>query len=58
MRKGALKKGRQFISDRQKLVKIADRSEHGWGVVQEYTADDLAEVSGDEKRLEKAERVA
>ena len=56
--KEALKKGRQFISDRQKLVKIADRAEHGWGVVQEYTADELAEDSGDEKRLEKAERAA
>ena len=56
--KEALKKGRKFISDRQKLIKIADRSEHGWGVVQEYTADELAEDSGDEKRLEKAERAA
>ena len=56
--KEALKKGRKIISDRQKLIKIADRSEHGWGVVQEYTADELAEDSGDEKRLEKAERAA
>ena len=46
--KEALKKGRKFIWDRQKLIKIADRSEHGWGVVQEYTADELAEDSGDE----------
>ena len=67
--KEALKKGRQFISERQKLIKIADRSRLGvasfpglsrlgWGVVQEYTADELAEDSGDEKRLEKAERAA
>ena len=56
--KEALKKGRQFLAERQKLIKVADRSEHGWGVVQEYTADELAEDSGDEKRLEKAERAA
>ena len=29
-----------------------------WGVVVEYTADELADDSGDEKRLEKAERAA
>ena len=45
--KEALKKGRKFISERQKLIKISDRSEHGWGVVQEYTADKFAEDSGD-----------
>ena len=56
--KEALKKGRQFLAERQKLIKVADRSEHGWGVVQEYTANELAEDSGDEKRLEKAERAA
>ena len=56
--KEALKKGRQFLAERQKLIKVAGRSEHGWGVVQECTADELAEDSGDEKRLEKAERAA
>ena len=38
------------------LIKIADRSDNGWGVVAEYTADELAEDSDDEKRLEKAEK--
>ena len=58
--KEALKKGRQFLAERQKLISssVADRSEHGWGVVQEYTADELAEDLGDEKRLEKAEKAA
>ena len=32
------------------------RSDNGWGVVAEYTADELAEDSDDEKRLEKAEK--
>ena len=54
----ALDRGRQMIAERQKLIRIADRSELGWSVVTEYTADELAEDSDDEKRLEKAERSA
>ena len=50
----SLKKGRAVIAERQKLIKIADRSELGWAVVNEYTADELAENSDDEKRMEKA----
>ena len=46
------------ISERQKLIKIADRSECGWGVVTEYQADELESCSEDEKKLEKAERAA
>ena len=53
----ALQKGRKLIAEQQKLIEIADRSEHDWGVVAEYTTDELAEDS-DEKRLEKAERAA
>ena len=52
----ALGKGARLLADRQKLIKIADRSDNGWGVVAEYTADELAEDSDDEKRLEKAEK--
>ena len=52
----ALEKGARFLPDRQKLKKIADRSDNGWGVVAEYTADELAEDSDDEKHLEKAEK--
>ena len=50
----SLKKGRAVIAERQKLIKIADRSELGWAVMNEYTADELAENSNDEKRMEKA----
>jgi len=45
----ALTKGMKLFAERQKLIKIADRSEFGWGVVAEYTADELAEDSNDEK---------
>ena len=56
--KEALEKGARLLTERQKLIKIADRSENGWGVVAEYTADELADDSDDEKRLEKAEKAA
>ena len=46
----ALDEGWQLIGERQKLIKIADCSELGWGVVAEYTDD-----SNDEKLLEMAE---
>ena len=53
--KEALKKGRRIV-ERKRLIKIADRSEHRWGVVQVYTVYELADDSGDEKRLEKAKK--
>ena len=42
----------------QKLIKIADRSELGWAVLNEYTANELAKNSDDEKLIEKAEKAA
>ena len=56
--KEALAEGRQLIAHRQKLLKLADRSEHRWSVVDEYEEDRLANDSEDEKRIEKAERAA
>ena len=43
---------------RQKLIRIADRSELRWGVVAKYTADELADDSGDENRIERVEKEA
>ena len=37
------------------MIKLADRSEAGWAVVEEYEEDDLADNSEDERRMEKAE---
>ena len=51
----ALEKGARLLTER---IKIADRSVNDWGVVTEYTADELADDSDDEKRLEKAEKAA
>ena len=53
----ALAKGMKLLAERQELIKIADRSEYGWGVVAEYTANELADDSDDEKQ-EKAEKAA
>ena len=52
----SLKRGRRILAERQKL--LADRSEFGWAIVDEYTADELAEDSDDEKRSNKAEKAA
>ena len=54
----AAKEGKQLLLQRQKYIKMADRSEHGWKVVQEYETDYLAADSGDEKRIAKAEKAA
>ena len=51
----SLQEGESLINNRQKLIKVADRSEHGWATVEEYVTDELAENSDDEKRLFKAE---
>ena len=54
--KEAATAGTELISRRQKLLKLADRSELGWAVVEEYIDDDLAEDSEDQKRIERVER--
>ncbi|XP_070563993.1 uncharacterized protein [Ptychodera flava] len=50
-----LKEGMEMLEHRQKLIKMADRSEFGWAVVQEYEADELASDSGDERKIRRAE---
>ena len=56
--KDILKEGEKLIASRQKNIKIADRSEHGWVTVNEYEEDELADNSDDEKRLFRAENRA
>ena len=46
------------LTSRQKLIKIADRSPLGWSTIKEYVTDELANDSGDKKRLRKAEKSA
>ena len=43
-----------MLKDHQKAISLADRTELGWAVVNEYGEDKLAEDSDDEKRIAKA----
>ena len=54
--KAALQQGSALLAERQKLIKIADRSVNGWSVVAEYTADELADDSDDENGWRKRRR--
>jgi hypothetical protein len=53
--KTLLEEGMKLVRERQKLIRMADRSEHGWATVDEYLEDELADDSDDEKRMQKAE---
>lgn len=53
--KTLLEEGTKLVSERQKLIRMADRSEHGWATVDEYLEDELADNSDDEKRIQKTE---
>ncbi|KAK3088526.1 hypothetical protein FSP39_020182 [Pinctada imbricata] len=52
--KQKLLEGMELMNNRQKLVKLADSSELGWKVVDEYVSNPLAEDSEDEKRMNRA----
>jgi len=52
--KVAVQEGMDLLKNRQKAIRLADRSELGWAVVNEYGEDDLAEDSDDEKRMARA----
>ena len=53
-----LEEGRHLISKHQKVIKLADKSEFGWGTVNEYLMDELASDDEDAKKIKKAERRA
>ena len=51
--KELLQRGMALIIWCQKHIKMANRSDNGWAVVQEYEADELADNSDDEKKMKK-----
>ena len=53
--KTMMEEGTKFVRERQKLIRLADRSEHGWATVEEYLEGELVDNSDDEKRMQKAE---
>ena len=54
----ALETTQKSLRQRQKKIKLVDKSEAGWLAVKEYEADGLASDSEDEKRIRKAQATA
>lgn len=53
-----LNQGIVLLNNRQKLVKLADKSEFGWATIQEYVDDELADNESDARKIKKAEKRA
>ena len=53
-----LEAGMKALIMRQNHIRMADRSELGWQVVEAYESDELASGDEDAKRIEKAEKAA
>ena len=56
--KASLSEGTTLLSERQKLILLADKSEFGWKTVQEYTQHELADSEEDCKKIRRAEERA
>ena len=56
--KATLSEGMSMVTERQKLILLADKSEFGWKTVQEYTQHELADSEADGKKIRSAEERA
>ena len=56
--KESLDKGESLLAERQKHILLADKSEFGWMIIQEYKKNDLDDDSDDEKKIIRAEAEA
>ena len=53
--KESLDKGESLLAERQKHILLAEKSDFGWMIIQEYKKNDLADDSDDEKKIIRAE---
>ena len=53
-----ISEGMDLINHREKLIRLADSSDSGWRVVNEYEAHPLADDSDDEKKIYRAQMKA
>ena len=51
--KEELHEGISLLTNRQKIIKLADKFEFGWTTVQEYVYDDLADNKADASKIKK-----
>ena len=51
-----LNEGISLLTNRQKMIKLADKSEFGCASVREYVCDDLAHDEADAAKMKKAEK--
>ena len=56
--KEELAKGMSLLHNRQKRIKLADKSEFGWATVHEHIDDKLADDEADASKIRKAEKRA
>ena len=56
--KASLSEGMSMVTERQKLILLADKSQFGWKTVQEYTQHELADSKADGKKIRRAEERA
>ena len=53
--KASLSEGTSLLTERQKLILLADKSEFGWKTVEEYSQHELADDEADGKKIRRAE---
>ena len=53
-----LKNCLEIIRKLNKLIRLADKSEAGWAIVEEYQTDELASDTDDDRKIRRAEKAA